>query len=412
MVIVILVATLLFRQAGPSGATTIGVPTPTAGSLVILRDISMVSSTEGWAVGYIQQRNDSDGIQPGDGIPSRALLMHYKSGTWFRVPVAGDGELDSISMLSAKDGWAVGYRHSNRQPIILHYNGQSWKSVAASLQNSLSFIQMLSDTDGWAIGTPIPGSPKTDSILHYNGQSWTPQPLPASLDTLAYSLLLSDLFMASPTEGWTVGYTIPPVVGNQDNPTEQPTSYILHYTGGQWTVAETFPGTRLTSLSMTSVSDGWATGTNVTATQESNPVPTTVLTPTSLLLLHYTGGTWVSVANPEGTSSDPYATFKDITGIEGVQHVSMTSAEDGWLITGANANSSYPALLHYDGKQWNAVQMPAFQDTSAYVIAGISMLSPTEGWAVGWSRLQDGAAPTYAALILHDHNGIWSVAQS
>ncbi|HEU5367682.1 MAG TPA: hypothetical protein VFU69_04430 [Ktedonobacterales bacterium] len=406
LVVAILIAMLLFRQAAPSEATIIGVPTPTAGSLVILRDISMVSPTEGWAVGYTQQRNDSDGTQ------SRALLMHYKSGTWFRVSVAGDGELDSISMLSAKDGWAVGYRHSNRQPIILHYNGQSWKSVATSLQNRLAFIQMLSDTDGWAIGTPISSSPNTDSILHYNGQSWTPQPLPASLDTLAYPLLLSDLFMASPAEGWIVGYTLPPVEGNQENPTEQPTSYILHYTGGQWTVAETFPGTRLTSLSMTSVSDGWAVGTNVTAAQESNPAPTTVLTPTSLLLLHYTGGTWVPIASPEGTASNPYATFKDITGIEGVQHVSMTSATDGWILTGANANSDYPALLHYDGNQWNAVRMPAFQDTSAYVIAGISMLSPTEGWAVGWSKSQDGSTVTYAALILHNHNGIWSVAQS
>jgi hypothetical protein len=66
-----------------------------------------------------------------------------------------------------------------------------------------------------------------------------------------------------------------------------------------------------------------------------------------------------------------------------------------------------PATVTLDGRQ-------------SANIAAISMLSPTEGWAVGtayWPRKYgvpagpgSGYTPTITPLILHYHDGVWSVA--
>ena len=71
--------------------------------------------------------------------------------------------------------------------------------------------------------------------------------------------------------------------------------------------------------------------------------------------------------------------------------IRMLSASDGWMV-GRNGT-----ILHYNGTGWTQVKSP----TTAF-LANVAMISPSEGWAVGWNILADTGA------ILHYQNGSWS----
>ena len=65
----------------------------------------------------------------------------------------------------------------------------------------------------------------------------------------------------------------------------------------------------------------------------------------------------------------------------------MLSPSDGWAVGYSGS------ILHYDGKQWKQVQSPTRVD-----LHSVAMPSPQEGWAVGDS-----------GTILHYRHGAWSL---
>ncbi len=85
-----------------------GIPTPTAGprQWVKLRDIEMLSSDEGWAVGEAGKRG---------------VVLRYENDRWQEVPNPTEGALYSISMATPDDGWAVG-----EGGIIMRWDGTKW----------------------------------------------------------------------------------------------------------------------------------------------------------------------------------------------------------------------------------------------------------------------------------------------
>ena len=89
-------------------------------------------------------------------------------------------------------------------------------------------------------------------------------------------------------------------------------------------------------------------------------------------ILHYTGGSWNTVTsltpNPLGS-------------------VFMVSASEGSAV-------GYLTILHYSGGSWSNY-------TTTYELHSVSMVNPTEGWAVG----DDGT-------ILHYSGGSWSPVKS
>ncbi len=371
------------KTAGPAQHSTVS-PTPVPGSQTSLADISMVSATEGWAVGETSVGNATHF----DGV-----LMHYQNGAWSRVNVSIKEGLNSISMISATDGWAVG-----DAGLILHYDGQTWKQ-ATSAQTNLHRIQMLSATEGWAVGeyTGFDGS----AIWHYNGHTWTPQPLPASLNigNQGNWLQLFGLSMLSPTEGWAAGSLVPNQPGDTTYPTIPPNAIILHYTGGQWVVDKIIQGATLRSVSMSSADDGWAAGENDLYVPSNAGEPHTIAE-NSPLLLHYKQGQWVQVASPLNTPDSRYnGTFSQ---------VALRSASDGWLVGGSEPEPG-PTLFHYDGTTWRTVKVPTIKDTKVWGIYNLAMTSATEGWGVG---LRFTNSDTVTPVILHYLNGTWSVYQS
>jgi hypothetical protein len=74
--------------------------------------------------------------------------------------------------------------------------------------------------------------------------------------------------------------------------------------------------------------------------------------------------TWQVVAGGGG---------KDI----GLNDVSMVSPTEGWAV--GSTYSSYGVIMHYTNTTWSLVDVP----TGTYSLRAIEMISLTEGWAVG-----------------------------
>lgn len=178
-----------------------------------LREVSMVSPTEGWAVGRHY---------------TRSAILHYVDGDWLRV---GDEEWDdynTIQMLSDTDGW-IGGRY------LLHYNGEEWTVAYKPEYTGIVDLQMLSSDVGWAI--------TCETALHYTNGTWTEKNLPNKS-------CLSGISMLSDEEGWAS-------TGDPYGSGE-----IFHYKNGEWTL-ETTTRNPLRGLQMISPSEGFAVGGDI-----------------------------------------------------------------------------------------------------------------------------------------------------
>lgn len=344
-----------------------------------LSDLAFVSPTEGWAVGY--------GEPCATPLPLSCtpLLRHYLHGVWSAAPLAFPGWLNTISMLSARDGWAGGYNG-----LLLHYDGHIWQQVANSPKLSLMRLQMFSDTDGWAIA----GSDQSGTaIWRYDGGTWTPEgPRTLAFLGASYDVSMQALAMISPTEGWAAGLLI-----GASAPASHSGggSVLLHYSTRRWILATRIPDGLVSAISMTSAVEGWAMG-NTEGTRPATPTPAVQEAP---LLLHYSQGRWKEIANPV---PNPTVCCLDT--------VTMRSASDGWAAGPESGVEPRPiaTMMHYTGGRWAAARMPLLSQAKA-TIARIVMTSATEGWAVG-SLTRWGTPDNTALLILHYQRGAWSLS--
>jgi hypothetical protein len=231
-----------------------------------------------------------------------------------------------------------------------------------------------------------PGSSHSTPVTHVTPPAATPTPV--SLDP-NNSTVLGSVSMTSVTEGWAVGS-----YWHYDSKTQQNTGekYALfeHYQNGTWTPSIADLGVQgkdgesdgLQSVSMDSPTDGWATG-GISGT------------PPRGLLFHYDGHTWTSKPVPAGVG---VLTF-----------VQMLSSTDGWAVSGTIPGM----ILHYDGTSWQIVAQEHIRQ--AFAFNGLSMISSAEGWAAGnaFDNPHPGANngahyfPTYG-IILHYQNGAWT----
>jgi hypothetical protein len=326
----------------------------------VLGAVQMISPTNGWAVGATYTPSTS-----GQESTSEVLILHDHNGHWMRMETPSKEELglpdpflESIAMVSADEGWAVGdggYAAVVPSAFILHYSGGKWTKFDSLSDAELYAVQMLSPTDGWAIGAGDWGSGEgatSGILLHYDGTSWSPAQVPNVGG-------LSSLDMLSATDGWATGVDT-----------------ILHYDGQRWSVFQQVQG--VYDLSMDSVSDGWAIGfINYTTNHTSS----------SNVIWHYDGSKWVQGTLPSTVNYDA-----QLLGI------SMDSPTDGWAVgygNGDKGEARYSLYLHYTQGHWTQVQGPGDNNVS-----GVTMLSADEGWAIGGS-----------GLLLHYEHGAWSQYQ-
>lgn len=317
---------------------------------------------------------------------------------------------DAITMVSPSDGWLFGATFPTTftngpasgpcggcDPFILHYDGTQWRRVPAPNTGPITAVSMVSSSDGWAVSH--------GTILHYTGGAWT----------VAYTyavpnddINLNSIAMASPSEGWA---------GGMDGGPTSVSPLLLHYFGGKWqrvTLPNAGGATRINTIEMVSPTEGWALETIFNnAGGEAGTQ-----------LLHYTHGVWHSVGGLvaatltglAAVSSQTVWMVGSVTGTTGgifeyndgqiaqvssptpniIHAVTMLSPTDGWAV-GDGA-----ATLHWDGTRWTKV---------GFIIHGVALMSvsfPTssEGWAEGTAVT---SGPDQQATLLHYIGGAWHV---
>jgi len=330
------------------------VPTKSVLANATIHSITMLSATDGWAVGTTN-------------VSPSGVILHYTGGRWVVVPVSLPGVgLAGISMVSPAEGWAVGSASSATGmgvSVILHYHDGAWTSVPNQLNGQLVAVQMVSATEGWAIGSANSGSSKFASlVVHYSNGVWT------AVDNNLWSV--AGISMVSPHDGW--------IVGNNGS--------VGHYQNGQWVRWGQSPPGTLNGVDMLSASNGWAVGTiGVSGGGPMLSLP---------FIQHFNGASWDTYQLP---SSLPQGNL---------YAVAMTSANDGWAVGETMPDTSPPQslLLHYQNGQWSEYNLHI-----GYGLSSISMVSANDGWAVGTSNLGTGGDVTYSSVILHYQNGRWSV---
>lgn len=311
------------------------------------------SSTDAWAVDSVS-----------------GAFWHWSGtvglgGGWNEVSSASAG-LNSIYMVSALEGWAVGVGG-----IIYHYTGGGWTS-SSSVGTTLNSVFMVDQNEGWAVGN-------SGTIFHYSSGTWSGPISPSPTNQN-----LKAVFMLSQTEGWAVGASgtvlhylngVWSLASNQFG-TNQNLNAVSFFGGNGWAVgdfgtivplgAQTppqgIPGSTFQSVYLSNGGDGWIVGCSTGGCATGGG---------DVTVLHWNGNSYTR-GSASATTTDLYS-------------VSMVSPSEGWAVGGFG---SIPAILHYNGGTW--VQTPAPPVNG--ILRSVFMVDGSNGWAVG----DNGAILRYA----------------
>jgi len=283
------------------GTTWATVPSPTItasldtgfGSGYLLNDVTCVTSSDCWAVGYYHEPpNETD----------HTLMQHWDGNAWTIVssPNVGTGNnhLNGITCTSSSDCWAVGYAsltNGTRQTLIEHWDGTSWAVVISpntnAAQNNVLFeVTCVSASDCWAVGyyntsnIALPGNFQT-LVERYDGTSWSIVSSPntsATADNVLFGVTCT-----SSSDCWALGYY---EVGQLSQ------TLIEHWDGTTqtWSIVSSpnasFQSNLLAGVTCTSASNCWATGYSYSVTVQT-------------LIERWDGTSWSIVSSPNVTGS-------------------------------------------------------------------------------------------------------------
>jgi hypothetical protein len=234
-------------------------------------------------------------------------------------------------------------------------------------------LTMTSPTEGWLVGAIFKTDLKTTQagmILHFSHCQWQPvsDPLP--------NAFLDGISMVSPTEGWVIGYTM-----SGDN-------YLLHFTHGHWqqvpTPYQATDGSSFGGIKMLSPDEGW-----LVIDSKSSFEP-----PIWSLLLHYQHGTWSRVTVP----------------IPVVWDFAPVGPDELWIVgNNSTLNRQDSTLAHYRAGQWTTTPAPGH-----VLLASLSLLSPTDGYAIGWQPqpVMGHSSLRPAAAVLQFDGAVWKPIQT
>ncbi|HEU4422485.1 MAG TPA: hypothetical protein VFR67_08075 [Pilimelia sp.] len=254
VVAVTTMAALLAAPAPAWAATWSVVPSANATSFDnVLFGIDALTPSRAWAVGYADTGT----------LPTRRPVIQRWDGTaWRLMPsptLPGSGELRDVSAVSATDAWAVGFGSTGNgdNPLIEHWDGQRWtgfKSPPVSTLNYLLDVKAFTSTAAFAVGSAnVPGSLAFQTLIQrWNGQSWSvvPSPNPAPFEN---HLLGVD--GTGPADVWAVGFTTNGVDG-----VDQP--LVTHFDGEAWRTVATPPVGSATLQDVVAIAPNnvWAVG--------------------------------------------------------------------------------------------------------------------------------------------------------
>lgn len=233
------------EERNPQKVLTIGylngnwieAPTNQAGALY---GVSVVDARNAWAVGQ-----DADG---------KALLMRWNGNTWTRDnSYKASGRLNAVQMLGASLGWAVGQEGGDA--VVLRFDGSSWKkdrlpfAYGTFSGSELNGIHMLNSQQGYVVGRKTvlgtTGLVKKGLVLEYDSRgdrdfrwsNWKTLDAAATETKFLDQVPLNDIHMLSGNQGWVLGGTITPATLNP-NPVLDVYGNLLAFNGTQYRIEE------------------------------------------------------------------------------------------------------------------------------------------------------------------------------
>ncbi|MDQ2809237.1 MAG: S-layer homology domain-containing protein [Chloroflexota bacterium] len=371
--------------------------------------VASAGASDIWAVGYYNDAGSSD---------PRPLIAHWNGSAWAQVaaPYPGpyDDRLFGVAALSVGNVWAVGQQAPQQNAVVTtlveHWSDPcltplptatgatstpsptatpacvvGWSVVPSANEgsgsNHLAAVAAISANDQWSVGSfqDVNGIEQA-LIEHWNGLTWETVPSPAI--PAATGTRLKGVAVVAGNNVWAVGdYTL----GSEQR------TLILHWDGSSWTaVSSPNPGSYnfLNAITAVTANDLWAVGY-----YETNGIERT-------MQLHWNGSAWIVV--PAEVPLGGYTLFNLLA-------VDAFATNDVWAV-GFLDDGGYPntLTLHWNGTQWNVVASPSPGMQYEDALTGVSVITATDVWAVGYSSL-NGVRQT---LTLHWDGSAWTVGPS
>jgi hypothetical protein len=390
-----------------NGAAVTSVPHPNPGAFNRLYAVAAIGANDVWAVG--EYTNPI----------SRTLALHWNGSAWTQVPTPtgqGYSHLYGVAALASNDVWAVG--DDGNSSLTLHWNGSQWtrvESPSIGFSTTLRAVSAAPDGTVWAVGD----SAAESVTLRWSGTEWTvvPSPSPGSnfLDLNGVvSLSANDawavgvydvsgnwrtLTMNWDGSAWTV------VQSPSPDPTLNRLDGVATAGGGVWavgwagasgsmairlqsgswerslTVNEGTGENQLNGISARSSSDIWAVG------QAQN----------RSLTMHFDGSSWTVVPSP---NLEHGVRLEDVVTL---------GANDAWAVgwAGDNGFDDVSVAMHWDGSAWTIVPTPQPGGANIDRLLAVDALGPNDVWAVG--IYSPNPVVEDHSLILHWDGSSWSV---
>jgi hypothetical protein len=275
-----------------------------------LRSISMISSTDAWAVG--------------DAVGTNPVAIRLSGTTWggpMSLSAYGIRSLRSVIAIDASNAFAVGSLGIAGASDMIKFTTSSWAPVSSPATVDLfSVCRVPGSSDIWSVGN-------WGTILRNTAGTWRVLTSPVGAGDLTVPPPtgnpphLNSVHFSIPSVGWAVG----------NNGT------IIVYDGIGWS---TYPGSPLVSNNLTSVytispSDGYAVGQHGT-------------------ILRLTSGGWGVIAQCPGP-----ACLQDVT----LRSVFELPTGEAWAVGNATSSSAKATILHWlPPGPWS--QVPAIRRTA------------------------------------------------
>jgi hypothetical protein len=218
--------------------------------------------------------------------------------------------------------------------------------------NELHGLDVLSPTLAWAVGTYGEEDFALPLIERWDGERWGAVDAPSVPD---YSNHLYAVAAISPADAWAVGAS--------HRGTDLWRTMALHWNGRVWSIIDTpTVGTvsSLNDIAGVAEDDVWAVGETSTGRKGLG---------TSALAMHWDGTEWRLVDTGVRLTN---ATLNGVAAI---------ASDDVWAVgsySDASGTVNLPLAIHWDGADWNQVEVPGEGQLWA-----VSAASSREVWAVG-----------------------------
>lgn len=260
--------------------------------------------------------------------------------------------------------------------------GGTWTEMSTGNVSVMSVAQP-SPSKTWAGGAEVVEDPENGTIRftpalyerdRARGGTWQRTPLPGAEE---WNSRVNDISTAPDGSAFFVG---------DQGQGDHGGVLVGRYAAGAWQLTSDTglpQGTveaSLLSVSSSSGRDAWAVGQGYTQdTFDHVPV-----------VQHWDGHRWTSVRIPGA-------------GNWGLNQVEQVAPDDVWVV-GMDYDTGQSLAVHWDGLRWTRTATPVFPESS--VLFDIAARTPTDVWAVGWSRDTDRQRP--AGLALHWDGTSWS----